>query len=235
MQTRRERIRQQTIKEIKAIAFDTVNGEGVEKITIHGIARQMGMTPPAFYSYFKNRDELLKVLVIDAYRSFRDALTDARDSIAENNCAGRIYGVYKAYRDWSVQHPNMFGLFAARQVYGFKTGDPQILAQADKVYMIFADLFEAAWQKGIVNVKPLKRRPPASFVTGFNTIKKKLKLTLPLEVYHQVFNLTVMIHGLISMELSERLKGITGEMSLFYRYQLLEMMAEFGIAYDPDN
>ena len=45
------------------------------------IARQMGMTPPALYRYFADRDELLTALIVDGYGSLgardRDALRAA--------------------------------------------------------------------------------------------------------------------------------------------------------------
>jgi len=119
-QNRRERVRQAAIDEIKSIAWNVANTEGIEQVTINGIARQMGMTPPAFYSYFRSRDELLRELVIDAYGSFRQALVFARDEVPESNVGHRLFGVYRAYRDWAITNPGMFGLLAGRRVHGFR-------------------------------------------------------------------------------------------------------------------
>jgi AcrR family transcriptional regulator len=49
---RRERVRQATVEEIKAVARAQMAAEGTAGVTLRAIAREMGMTAPALYRYF---------------------------------------------------------------------------------------------------------------------------------------------------------------------------------------
>ena len=81
--TRRERVRQATVMEIKAVARAQMAAEGTAGVTLRAIAREMGMTAPALYRYFGSRDELVTALVTDAY----DALADAMEVAVETALA----------------------------------------------------------------------------------------------------------------------------------------------------
>ena len=73
-QTRRERIREATIDEIKSTAWKQVGETGAATLSLRAIAREMGMTAPGLYRYYKDRDALVTGLLIDAFDSFSAAL-----------------------------------------------------------------------------------------------------------------------------------------------------------------
>ena len=65
--SRRERARAATVAEIKATALDLMREAGTTDVRFTDIARVMGMTPPALYRYYADRDALLTDLITDAY------------------------------------------------------------------------------------------------------------------------------------------------------------------------
>ena len=235
MQSRRERVRQAAIEEIKSIAWDIAAEDGTEQVTVNGIARRMGMTPPAFYSYFKSRDDLLGALVVDAYRSFRHALIDARDSLPQADPAARLFHLFMAYREWAVTNPNMFGLFAGRRVHGFKTQDPKVVEEADKVYDIFLSLYEEVWEDGAIIPPQAERNLPSDYASEIDVFLENRKLSLPREVFNRILRNAMLVHGMISMELSGRFSQLAGNSKQFYCFQILDMMREIGIDYSPDH
>ncbi|OKI60895.1 TetR/AcrR family transcriptional regulator [Streptomyces sp. MJM1172] len=72
-ETPRERYRQQVREEVKEKAWQQIAGSGASALSLNAIAKQMGMSGPALYRYFANRDELITELIRDAYRSLADA------------------------------------------------------------------------------------------------------------------------------------------------------------------
>jgi AcrR family transcriptional regulator len=58
----------------------------------------MGMTAPALYRYFADRDELLSALMVDGFQEMSDALTAALDTAAPDDLVGRIRAAAIAYR-----------------------------------------------------------------------------------------------------------------------------------------
>lgn len=75
--TPRERYRQQVREEVKGKAWQQIAGSGASALSLNAIAKQMGMSGPALYRYFANRDELITELIRDAYRSLADAFITA--------------------------------------------------------------------------------------------------------------------------------------------------------------
>ncbi len=229
MQTRRERVRQSTLDEIKALSWEMVTREGIDNLTVNGIARQMGMTPPAFYRYYKSRDELIKTLVIEAYTSFRAALEAARDKIAPTHPVNRLYRVYTAYREWAVDNPNIFGLFAGRKVYGFDPRDTRVTEEADKVYGIFISLYRSAREKKMISQpKALLDISPA-YLVRLEKVQKDRFNDIPVEMIDLGISGACLVHGMISMEISGRLLDLVGEGAEFYDHQIKDLMKRQGM------
>src|ERR671924_528161 len=88
--TRREHRHQSTRDEIMEVARKHIADEGAAALSLREIARQMRMTAPALYRYFKSRDDLVTALIVTAYDSLADALEAARDARFDSH-AGRIF------------------------------------------------------------------------------------------------------------------------------------------------
>lgn len=190
------------------------------------------MTAPAFYSYFKNRDELIENLVIDAYESYQRALESARDQHSEKDPANRIMSVYLAYREWAITHPKLFGLFAGREVPGFKPPEGRIAEKAETMIRIFMSLFREAWDLDLLK-KPDQALPLSEeYRLQFSSVRKKLELTMPMEIVDSVIHIAFLVHGTISMEISGRFKHVTEDFSVVYRYQVANELARIGLKPD---
>ena len=106
--TRRERLRRQTLDEIKAHALEQVTEGGARALSLNAIAKAMGMSGPGIYRYFDSRDALLAALVTDGYRELTAALEAAPP---------RLEDVGRAYREWALAHPRRYELlFGVRPV-----------------------------------------------------------------------------------------------------------------------
>lgn len=133
--TRRERYRQQTAEEIKALAMEQVTADGVAGVSLNAIARTMAVSPGALYRYFGNRDELLAELVIDAYDSLAGALEQAGAGQAG---AARLTAVADAYRAWAVARPNAYRLiFETTSGSGAELAPERIVPAAQRSMDVF--------------------------------------------------------------------------------------------------
>jgi AcrR family transcriptional regulator len=107
---RRQRRRQATIEEIKAIARQQIAEEGTTGFSLGAVARTMGLTPPALYRYFDSRDDLVTTLIIEAYDSMGEAMETAAAGLPEDDTAGRLLALMRAYRGWALEHPEAYAL-----------------------------------------------------------------------------------------------------------------------------
>jgi AcrR family transcriptional regulator len=72
--TRRSRQRQATVAGIKTLARAQLAEHGAGAVSLRAIAREMGTASSALFRYFPAHDDLISVLLADAYTALADAL-----------------------------------------------------------------------------------------------------------------------------------------------------------------
>lgn len=117
--TRRERQRAATVEEIKEVARGLMREQGTVDVRFTDIAKEMGMTPPALYRYFADRDALLTELITEAYRDLGREVAEAREQCDPDDVWGRWIAVGTAYRDWARREPEQFALILGMPVPGY--------------------------------------------------------------------------------------------------------------------
>lgn len=117
---RRERLRAEATREIMTIALAQMAADGPGAISLRGIARDMGMTARAIYSYYPTRDELITALIKDVSESLAAALEDARDVVSPADPAGRLLAWGRALRQWALSEPQGFRLVYGDPVPGYR-------------------------------------------------------------------------------------------------------------------
>jgi AcrR family transcriptional regulator len=106
---RHERLRQKMRTEILDAASLMLKKGGPEAILLREIARQVGVTPPAIYRYFRGRDELMSVLREMLMGELCDAIESARDQSAGHESGDRMAAMARAFRGWALDYPAGFG------------------------------------------------------------------------------------------------------------------------------
>src|SRR3954452_22113630 len=108
--SRRGRVRHATLEEIKTTALDLMREQGTTDIRFTDIARVMGMTAPALYRYYGDRDDLLTALIADGYGALETRIADALRPLAADDLAGRWLAAADTYRHWARSEPQQFAL-----------------------------------------------------------------------------------------------------------------------------
>ncbi|MGP4015478.1 TetR/AcrR family transcriptional regulator [Saccharopolyspora sp. 5N708] len=116
----RERFREQTRSEAKQVALEQLAESGSAGVSLNAIAKRMGITGPALYRYFANRDALLTELVVDAYRDLGDELEDAARTHRHQAPATRFRELAARFRSWGLRQPHRYLLLFGTPVPGFR-------------------------------------------------------------------------------------------------------------------
>ncbi|SMX79834.1 transcriptional regulator, TetR family [Brevibacterium sp. 239c] len=112
--TPRQRARLETEAQITRIGNRMLDADGLEGVSLRAIARELGIVSSAIYRYVKNRDELLTILIRDAFTSIANEVDDA----LEHDKSVLTVGV--TMLAWSRTHPNRWAL-----IYGTPIPDYQ--------------------------------------------------------------------------------------------------------------
>ncbi|NUK07079.1 TetR/AcrR family transcriptional regulator [Streptomyces lunaelactis] len=124
--TPRQRYRDQVRGEIKQAALEQIRTGGAPALSLNAVAKQLGVTGPALYKYFKNRDDLLTELICDAYDDAASAMRRAAVRVADGSPRERLHALGTAYRQWAVDAPHLYQLLAG-------TPSPSYQAPAETV------------------------------------------------------------------------------------------------------
>ncbi|AKS34053.1 TetR/AcrR family transcriptional regulator [Mycolicibacterium goodii] len=119
--------------------------EGAAGLSLRAVARDLGMVSSAVYRYVAGRDELLTLLVVDAYTELARAVTDAvTDAVTRaGDWVSRIRAIAHATRDWALDQPARWALLYGSPVPGYHAPAERTVVPGTRVV---AALFDAVAQ-----------------------------------------------------------------------------------------
>lgn len=234
MQRRRERIRAATAQEIKAIARRHMADHGAAELSLRAIARDMGMTAGALYSYYDTRDDLITALIADGYGSLAEALEAARDSRPADDHAGRLLAAGHAYRSWAIAHPQEFRLIFGDPIRGYRApeGGPTEAA-ARRAGAVLVELVAAAWPR-IRAAVPAGDHHWSDFDAGYSAWVREAFPGLPPAAVALHLRVWGRVHGLVALEVYGHLRPLLADAAKLYRAELLDLVGSLGLAAPAD-
>lgn len=151
MPTRRERLREELVADVLDAALAQLQEVGAEDLSLRAIARDVGMSPAGLYRYFDGRDALLTALIAAGFDDLADHLFTALGQQADVTAAHgrpppkvpevagpdapsgtRQLAVARAYRAWSLDHPNEFGLLYGDPVRDYAAPAGGVTVEANR-------------------------------------------------------------------------------------------------------
>ena len=223
-QTRRERLRAETTAEIKATAIQQMAETGAAALSLRAIAREMGMSAPALYRYFPNRDALVTALIIDAYNSLAEAMATADSMHDTQDYHGRFRTVAAAYRLWALDHRAEYALIYGTPIPGYKAPREDTVMPASRVNLVIGYILNEAQRAGKLTI-------PQAYTSVSPELKAnldELAAMIPEEgVLAEGVLLTVYIfsrlHGLVWGELDEHFAPKIGDSGELFEIEINEM------------
>jgi len=223
-QTRRERVRAETTIEIKEIAVQQMAETGAAALSLRAIAREMGMSAPALYRYFPNRDALVTALIIDAYNSLANALQVANGKQDIEDYNGRFQATTHTYREWALAHRAEYALIYGTPIPGYVAPREETTMPAAGVNLVIGYILNEAYQAGKLTI------PEAYFnvSTELKAQLDELAAMIPEEdVVGAGVLLTVYIfsrlHGLVWGELDEHFAPKIADSGELFEIEILEI------------
>ena len=87
---------------IKDTAWKQIAETGAATLSLRSIARELGITAPAIYNYFPDRDALVTALIVDAYTSLGESQQASIDKLPVEDLEARLAALGLAYREWAI-------------------------------------------------------------------------------------------------------------------------------------
>jgi AcrR family transcriptional regulator len=132
--------REQRVALIVATAWELAREHGIAGVSLHALAREVGIKQPSLYAYFDSKHALYDAMFADGNRQLiakLDRLTWPQDPRA----AVRMF--LRAFVDFGLEDPARYALLFQRPIPGFEPSD-ESYAYAQKFLGRFVDVVHAA-------------------------------------------------------------------------------------------
>ncbi|NYD77517.1 TetR/AcrR family transcriptional regulator [Arthrobacter cupressi] len=199
--TPRERARAQTIADIVRIGRSHLALHGAAALSLRAVARDLGVVSSAVYRYVENRDELLTLLLVDAYNELGDAVDAAVDVLPEGDFTGRFHALGHAVRNWALREPACYALLFGSPVPGYRAPGELTTVPGTRVVYRMVRNFDAAYRAGALAAPA----GPAVVVPGtlsrdLAAIRSGLGLEVPEELVTRGVLIWTSVFGAVSFE-----------------------------------
>lgn len=114
---RRQRNHEATVQTILDTARAIMREEGVAALSMHEIARRMGMRAPSLYNYFSGKMDIYDALFRLGFRLWNEHLVEIAQK--STDLRGEIRNVIEGYMSFALENPELYQLCFERPVPGF--------------------------------------------------------------------------------------------------------------------
>lgn len=146
--TPRERARAQTVADIIRLGREHLALHGAAALSLRAVARDLGVVSSAVYRYVQNREELLTLLLIDAYGELGDQVDAAVGAVPEEDFVGRFMALGAAVRNWALREPARYALLFGSPVPGYQAPPERTTGPGTRVIYALMAIFDGAYRAG---------------------------------------------------------------------------------------
>jgi AcrR family transcriptional regulator len=234
--SRRDRLRADTLREIKAAARQVLVARGVDGLALRAVAREVGMTAPALYRYFDSREDLVEHVVADLYDELVAVLEAAREATRPATAPGQLLACGRAFRRWATTHRAEFsllfgsagdGVVPAHAAPGAGAGPAEQAAR--RFGAVFAVLVARIYGERRFPVPADDEIPPALQVQ-LRAWCAEFPVPLPLGVLQVFLSCWIRLYGLVCMEIFGHLRFALADAEPMFEAELRALAEVLGVA-----
>jgi AcrR family transcriptional regulator len=200
-QTPRERARAQTLADIVRLGRQHLASDGAAALSLRAVARDLGVVSSAVYRYVQNRDELLTLLLVDAYNELGDEVDAAVERVPGDDFRGQFRALAWAVRAWALREPASYSLLFGSPVPGYRAPAERTTEPGTRVIYRLVGIFDAAFRAGALQVPgPPGAGIPKKLRPDLQAIQEGLSLAVPEEAVARGVLVWTSLFGAVSFE-----------------------------------
>ncbi|MEV4300131.1 TetR/AcrR family transcriptional regulator [Microbispora rosea] len=225
--SRRQRVRDATLRELVSVSREILTTQGIEALTIRAVAREMGMTPPGVYRYFDSHRALLDAVIVAILNELTEFVVTRVGEVDEADAAGRLVVASRALRRWGVEHPREFHLSL---VVSPPEEENQAVGRArGQVGKLFGEIFAGAWRDyGSASPAPWPREPRIEPLA--ERLVRILEVSMPSTAAAAAFTRCWMrLYGMVCLESLGLPRVVGDEKGDLFEAELAELARTLGL------
>ncbi len=119
-----------------------------DKVSIRMIAEKVGVSHMVFYTYFKDRDEIMKVLIERERKRINDHFAGKLEKAKSHSARSVLEELIDEYIRTAEEHPKIFRLFWLDPLDNDADGEKERFNQLDEAISSLSKLLKLGMEKG---------------------------------------------------------------------------------------
>jgi AcrR family transcriptional regulator len=170
--------------------------EGAAGLSLRAIARDLGMVSSAVYRYVASRDDLLTLLLVDAYSELADAVD--RAAAACGPWRDQLLAMAHAARAWAVDQPARWALLYGSPVPGYHAPRERTVGPGTRVVGALFGAIGSGIAAGDISESKVSAAQPLS--SDFDRVREEFEFAGDDSAVAKCFVLWAGLVGAISLE-----------------------------------
>jgi AcrR family transcriptional regulator len=224
----RERARAQITAEIVRAGREQLATEGAAALSLRAVARELGMVSSAIYRYVASRDDLLTLLIIEAYDALGAAAEEAAAPRRRRSPAARFVAAGRAIRTWAVAHPHEYALLYGSPVPGYEAPEDTI-GPASRTTLALVGIVADAQRAGRLGRPAVPVEVSAALHRDLDEVRRAAGADLPDDVVVTMIAAWTQLFGLVSFELFGQTRNVIHAHGALFDATVTAMAAAIGL------
>lgn len=207
----RARKRAGTEADLREVGRRHLAEHGAAALSLRAVARDMDRTPSSLYRYVRNRDDLLTVLIVDAYNDLGDTLDASVDAAVDARTAPRVRfeAFANALRAWAITHPSEYALLYGSPVPGYHAPQERTAASGTRPILALGEIAAAGDTPDAPGIHTARQGAAASALAATASADEVAPLRLTPETLARALAVWNLLLGSISSEVFDQMGTIT--------------------------
>lgn len=209
---------------IKEAAWEQIAEMGAPALSLRAIARTLGITAPAIYNYYADRDALVTALIVDAFKSLGKFQSESIQDLPADDHAGRLTALGSAYRGWALANPQRYQLIFGTPIPGYRAPEEITLPAAAGALLPLIQTLQAAWLSGKLRLD--RSVPMTPKLSAMLHAWSEFAGGPAPEVLYVALVIWSRVHGLVSIEIGSQMPVFITDPGEVYRREIENILIQ---------
>jgi len=196
----RARRRDDVTRQVLEIGRQHLVEYGAAALSLRAVTRDLGMVSSAVYRYVASRDELLTLLVVDAYTELGDAVDARLAELPRASWDARTLAVCVTVREWALREPARYALLYGSPVPGYEAPGEQTTEPGTRVIRTLVALMAEGVRDGDVVDGVTDVPMPRALRTDLARVHDELGVEIDPAVVGRAVMVWSVLFGAVSLE-----------------------------------
>ena len=210
---------------IKDTAWKQIAASGAPTLSLRAIARELGITAPAIYNYYPDRDALVTALIVDAFTSLGVSQNESLQDLAADDHAARLTTLGLTYRAWAVIYPQRYQLIFGTPIPGYHAPEDITLPAAAWALSPLISTLQAIFTAGKLRQDLSASRTPE--LTSMLEAWTQFTGGQDIDVLYAALVIWSRVHGLVSMEIGAQMPSFITDPGEVFRREIENIKIQY--------